>query len=74
MDNELLNLEINTKNGNTIKELVLDRLLIDKVITEEQFTLYNENYQVICIKKSWFKRLFKNANDSWQYIMVKFKY
>ena len=56
IDSELLNIEANIENANSVKELVLGRLLADKVITEEQAKEYLEKWQVLIIKRSWFER------------------
>ena len=57
--------ESNTLNYNSAKELVLNRLYMDKVITDEQRLKYIENWNIIVIKKSWFMKWankFSNTN------------
>ena len=56
IDSQLLDIEANIGNANNVKELVLGRLLSDKVITEEQAKEYLEKWQVLIIKRSWFER------------------
>jgi hypothetical protein len=55
-DNTLLNIDAEIANANSIKEMVLHRLLKDGLITEETAIKYAENWQVIVINNSWFKR------------------
>ncbi len=77
MDSNLITLEADTQNANTVKEIVLSRLLSDKAITEEQARIYSENWQVLVIKKGWFTRwleAFKRGKaDEYQYKFVKFE-
>ena len=56
MDSNLITLEADTENANTVKDVVLNRLLADNVITEEQAKDYSEKWQVIVVKKGWFKK------------------
>ena len=56
IDNMLISLEEYTLNANQVKDLVLERLLKDGLITDEQSCLYAENWQVIIIKSNWFER------------------
>ena len=56
MDSNLLTIEEDTKNANVVRDIVLGRLLTDKIITEEQAKDYSEKWQVIVVKRSWFKR------------------
>jgi len=67
IDSMLISIEEYTTNANLVKELVISRLIIDKVITEEQAKDYIENWQVVIIKPTWFERWagkFKIANPS----------
>jgi hypothetical protein len=59
MDSQLLEIERDTQNANSVKEIVLAQLLSDKVITNEQAHLYVTKWQVIVIKYGWFERWFK---------------
>jgi len=65
MDSELLSMESNIENANSVKEIVLAQLLSDKVITEEQAEIYATKWQVIVIKYGWFERWFKTLTKSW---------
>jgi hypothetical protein len=56
VDSMLLTLEEDIKNANTVKEVVIERLLKDKVLTEEQAEEYMDKWQMIIIKPSWFER------------------
>jgi len=69
IDGMLLEIESFTKNANIAKSIVLSRLLEDKIITDEQRTEYLDNWQIIVIKKSWFKKLLSKDND-WEYRFV----
>jgi hypothetical protein len=79
IDNELLNLDVNIDNSNSIKDMILSRLEDDGVITPEKAKEYSEKWQVIIIKKSWFSRwssIFFNkeeANDCYIFKYVKFE-
>jgi hypothetical protein len=62
-------MEANLRNFNDVKTIVLTRLLLDKVITEEQAEEYADNWQIIIVKPSWFKRWKeKFQKDSNEYI------
>lgn len=56
IDNMLISLEEYTLNANQVKDLVLERLTKDGLITDEQSCTYAENWQVIIIKSNWFER------------------
>jgi hypothetical protein len=67
IDSMLISIEEYTTNANLVKELVISRLVTDKVITEEQSKDYIENWQVVIIKPTWFERWagkFKITNPS----------
>ncbi len=73
-----INLELipaNTKDANTVKHIVLLKLLEDGVITKEQFESYNYEHQVIIVKRSWltrwWKRFYPDTNDSYIFELVK---
>lgn len=76
IDNILVNIESEVLNSNTIKDIVLDRLLQDKLISEQQFDDYSNNWQIIIVKKSWFKKwkdnLLENDKNDYMYQFVKF--
>ena len=62
IDSMLISLEEYTTNANLVKELVISRLIMDKVITEEQAEDYRDNWQVVIIKPTWFERWAKKFN------------
>lgn len=77
IEGQLLRLEGDTENANSVKEIVLQRLLFDKVISNEQAIEYSEKWQVIVIKRGWFMRWvnafsIKNKDD-YQFKFVKFE-
>ena len=79
IDSTLLEIESYTENANSVKDAVLSRLLTDKIITVEQAKEYAEKWQVIVIKKGWFKRwmnvFYKEniPNSSYQFKYVRFE-
>jgi len=56
IDNTLLDIQNYIEDANSIKDIVLHRLLVDGIINDEQAIEYSEKWQVIVIKKSWFKK------------------
>lgn len=66
IDNQLLDLEQDTKNANKIKELVVGNLIKQGLISEEDGSDYAERFQVIIYKGSWFERFFNKyiKNDA----------
>jgi hypothetical protein len=77
MDAQLITLEEDIQNANLIKESIISRLYLDGVLNEKQATTYNEKWQVVIIKPTWFKRWmekFVTTNkDSYRYKYVKFE-
>lgn len=77
IDSMLIELESHTKDANVVKEMVLQRLFDDGIITTEQAQYYSENWQVIVIKKGWFERWFnkfrKGTTDGYQFKYVCFE-
>ncbi len=77
IDSMLLSLEGDIKNANTVKDLVIQRLLDDKVITDQQAEDYADKWQVIIIKPSWFERWMEKLNiktpNSYRFKYVKFE-
>jgi hypothetical protein len=77
LDSMILSLEEDIKNANTVKDLVIQRLLDDKVITDQQAEDYADKWQVIIIKPSWFERWMEKLNiktpNSYRYKYVKFE-
>lgn len=64
-----------SQNAEIVKQIVLERLFIDKVISEEKYNFYSENWNVVLVKKSWFKKWASkfNKSDGWFYKFVKFE-
>ena len=77
VDSMLLTLEDDIKNANTVKELVIERLVKDKVITSQQAEEYADKWQVIIIKPSWFERWMEKLNiktpNRYRFKYVKFE-
>ena len=74
MDSQLLEIEHDTQNANSVKEIVLAQLLSDKVITKEQAEIYATKWQVIVIKYGWFERWFKTLANGYKAEEYGFKY
>jgi len=79
IDSQLVEMESLTKDANAAKELTIQRLLKDGLITEEKAKEYYEKWQIIVIKRSWFQRWFnkffgdgENA-DGYSFKLVKFE-
>ena len=62
LDSMLLSLEEDIKNANTVKDLVIQRLVDDKVLTDQQAKDYADKWQVIIIKPTWFERWMEKLN------------
>ncbi len=77
IDSVLITLGSETQNINLVKDIVIGRLLKDGVITEDQSKIYTEKWNVIMVKKSWFKRwsdkFFKGDEKGYVYKYVKFE-
>lgn len=77
IDNMLLEMQFRTEDANSVKEIVLGRLLKDNIINEEQARIYSEKWQITIIKKSWFKRwaekFSNNDKESYLYKFVRFE-
>lgn len=63
-----------TKDLNGAKELVLSRLLIDKIITEEQAEKYSAKWNIIMIKPKWFEGWFNKFWENKDYDGYSMKY
>lgn len=76
IDRNLLNLEADTINANAVKNTVLNQLLIDNLITQSQYEEYTEMWNVVIVKKGWFKKWFDKFNNGskseFMYQYVKF--
>ena len=70
VENMLISLPEYLQNANVVKELVLEQMYKDEVITEEVFEKYM-NKQIIIFKRGWFKRIF--TDDAWVYKYVDLK-
>ena len=77
MDTQLITLEEDIRNANLIKEAVISRLYKDGVLNDEQAITYNEKWQVVIIKPTWFKRwmekFISTNTNSYRYKYVKFE-
>lgn len=76
IDSMLMSLEDYTLNANQVKELVLSRLVIDGLITNQNASDYTEKWQVIIIKPNWFERWrekFKIKKEGYRFKFVKFE-
>ena len=71
LDGMLLEIGDFTENANTVKTIVLSALAKNNVINEEQWKEYKDNWQVIVVKKSWFKKII--SGDDWSYHFIKIK-
>ncbi len=79
IDSMLTQLEDYTKNANTVKRIIINQLVADKVLTKEQAEQYISNWQLIVIKNAWHKDWLKKFGDKddkpemYQYKLVKFE-
>lgn len=76
IDSMLLSMEEHTLNANQVKDLVLERLLKDEIITEQTAFDYSEKWQVIVVKSNWFERWCENfgiKKGGYKYKFVKFE-
>ena len=77
VDSMLLTLEEDIKNANIVKDCVIQRLVNDKVITDQQAEDYADKWQVIIIKPSWFERWMEKLNiktpNNYRYKYVRFE-
>ena len=56
MDQYLMQMEQDTVNYNTVKDMVIDKLVREGLITEEQGDDFMHRCQVVVVKNGWFKR------------------
>jgi len=77
IDGMLLEIEDYTTNANQVKDLVLERMVADNLIDSDQAAEYHEKWQVIIVKKSWFKawadKYSKGERREYLYKFVKFE-
>lgn len=75
VDTVLMEMPSNIQNATTVKEMVLNTLLKNKVITATQHNEYMDEWQIIIIKRSWYNRMwnkfFKGNEDGYSYHFVK---
>lgn len=73
VEQQLAELEGDTKNANMVKEMVLQQLLKDNHIAETVYSEYSTYWNIIITKRSWFNKLFalKKIKDSWVYNYIK---
>lgn len=79
IDSTILDLETYISNGDQVKNLVLSKLYENGDINEQQAIEYRDNWQIICIKKSWYRHWFNyllkkdsNEKDGYCFKFVKF--
>ena len=70
IDSVLMNIDNSIDNANIAKEVTLQKLLDENIIDQETFNVFNEKWQIIILKKSWFKRIteWKDKNDYFLHI------
>ena len=56
-DSQLLNLENDSNNANAVKDLVLETLNKQQIITEKERDTFANEWHIVIIKKSWFKQV-----------------
>ena len=71
-------IESYTLDANSAKEIVLEMLEMNGVITPEIAVEYNEKWQIVVVKKGWFKRWLRSfdkqeESEEYMYKMVKFE-
>lgn len=75
IDSVLLRLPEDTLNAATVKNVILEQLKKDNILTDSEFEYYSVHYQIIVIKPNWFKKWatkFGIKNNEYQYKLVKF--
>jgi len=63
LDKIQLGIDSHIENATAIKDMVLDRLVKDKMLTKRQADEYAIKWQIILVKRAWYKRLFKGDED-----------
>ena len=78
IDSFLVDMESHVKNANICKDIIIERLLKDGIIDQEVANDYMEKYQIVIVKKTWFKKWMDkfsdNKEDFYVYKLVKFEY
>lgn len=76
MDQIQVDMESFINNGQSAKELTVNTLLNLGHITPETASEFLDNYQIILVKPSWYKRwvdnVFKKEKEGWVMKIVKF--
>lgn len=79
IDNILLELPEQIKNAQTLKEIMLVKLVEEKLITPEQSHTFNSEYQFIIFRRNWYSKWWdtimkgtKEESEKYQYKLVKF--
>jgi len=67
IDGMLLEIENYTKNAEIVKNMVINRLVKDKIITKKQGETYVNGLDISLIKRSWFQKFLSGEKDSWVY-------
>ena len=75
VDSDLINMPNDLDKLSAVKDLVIQRLVDDGLITNEQALHYANDWQIIIFKKSWFRRakdIFKGKIDGYfaQYVKL----
>lgn len=79
VDSILIALEENIQNANTVKEIVVGKLIDEGLLTNDEGTKFVEEFQIILVKRRWFTRWFNklklnspdaNSNE-YEYRIVK---
>lgn len=77
IDGQLIGIADDMANVNVVKDIVLERLKTDGLLTEEQLNLYRNEWHIVIIKKGWFKnikdRLGMSNPEAYFYKYVNFK-
>ena len=75
VDTVLMEMPTNVQNATVVKEMVLNTLLKNKVITTTQHKEYVDEWQIIIIKRSWYNRMwnkfYKGTEDGYSFNFVK---
>ena len=58
IDEQSLTIESDIKNANKVKDIVVDSLIKQGLISQDDGMDYVERFQVLIYKGSWFKRFF----------------
>ena len=58
IDEQSLKIESDIKNANKVKDIVVNSLIKEGLISEDDGMDYVERFQVLIYKGSWFKRFF----------------